>query len=184
MATAVASVARVWPRLRGLALVALALALAAALAGYQPLDPSLNVAAAGPVANPLGPLGAVVADLLLQGLGLAALVPVAVLLGRGGRLLAGGALTRPRLRLLAGLLAMLLAALALALGWPPSWLPLLPAGPGGLLGWALAAPATAGLAQLPPLSIAPAALAAGVAGGLAALLTLVAGGLRGAGRVP
>lgn len=178
-AAAAASGWRVWPRLRGLAALGLGAGLAAALAGYAPGDPSLNVAAPGPVANPLGAAGAVSADLLLQALGLAALVPVAILLAQGGRLLAGGAITRPRWRLLAGLAATLLAALALALGVAPELVAQLPAGPGGALGQGLAGAAGRALALLPtapPLD--PAAIAAGLAGLLALGMTLFAGGLR------
>ncbi|MFN3288752.1 MAG: DNA translocase FtsK 4TM domain-containing protein, partial [Sphingomonadaceae bacterium] len=179
MAAAAASGLRVWPRLRGLAVLGLGAGLAAALAGYVPGDPSLNVAAPGPVANPLGAAGAVSADLLLQALGLAALVPVAILLAQGGRLLAGGAITRPRWRLLAGLAATLLAALALALGVAPGLLAQLPAGAGGALGQGLAGAAGRALALLPAApALDPAAIAAGLAGLLALGLTLFAGGLR------
>src|SRR3546814_4309173 len=58
----------------GVVLVALAAALAVALVGFDAADPSLNtagVASGRPVLNPLGYAGAVVADLLLQSLGLA-----------------------------------------------------------------------------------------------------------------
>ena len=178
MATAVGFVERARPRLAGLLLLAPGLALAAALAGYAPGDPSLNVAAPGPVGNPLGPLGAVVADLLLQALGLAALVPVAVVLGQGGRLLAGGRLPRRGWRGPAALAALLLAALALALGLDAGSMPLLPAGPGGAIGGALAGLAARGLELVPPGMPRPALLAAGLAGALALLLALFAGGLR------
>jgi len=56
----------------GLSLTITGLLLAVALLGYNPADPSLNAATAGPIANPLGVAGAWIADLGLQSLGLAA----------------------------------------------------------------------------------------------------------------
>jgi S-DNA-T family DNA segregation ATPase FtsK/SpoIIIE len=47
-------------------LIASALLLLAALVSYRPSDPALNTAAAGPVANWLGPAGAFASDLLLS----------------------------------------------------------------------------------------------------------------------
>lgn len=52
--------------------VAAVIALGVALAGYSPQDPTWNVEAADPVTNPLGPMGANIADMLMQTLGLAA----------------------------------------------------------------------------------------------------------------
>jgi S-DNA-T family DNA segregation ATPase FtsK/SpoIIIE len=57
--------------LTGLALGMLGLALLVALATYDPRDPSLNTATSRHPANLAGPVGAVAADLLLQGFGLA-----------------------------------------------------------------------------------------------------------------
>ncbi len=62
----------------GLALLALALIVAVALWGYDPNDPSLNHATAGPSSNPLGIFGASIADVLEQTLGLAAWLVVLV----------------------------------------------------------------------------------------------------------
>ena len=68
-------------RAGGLALIALAVLIGAALAGYDARDPSLNLATRAAVSNPLGARGAVLADLLYQFFGVAswllALVPVA-----------------------------------------------------------------------------------------------------------
>ena len=64
----------------GILLAMMGLALLIALATYNPLDPSLNTATARHAANLAGQGGAIVADLLLQGFGLAgALVGLAML---------------------------------------------------------------------------------------------------------
>ncbi len=62
----------------GLALLAAALVVAVALWGYDPNDPSLNHATAGPSTNPLGVFGASIADVLEQTLGLAAWLVVLI----------------------------------------------------------------------------------------------------------
>ena len=62
-------------RLAGFAamlVAAAAIVLGAVLLTYDPHDPSLNTATASPARNLLGPTGATVADLLLQGFGAAA----------------------------------------------------------------------------------------------------------------
>src|SRR5581483_2534252 len=67
--------------LSGLALILLALVLALALATWSVKDPSLSHATNAPIRNMLGMPGAVVADLLMQLLGLAAIalmLPIAV----------------------------------------------------------------------------------------------------------
>lgn len=58
----------------GLGLIAVAGALIVMLAGYDPADPSWNSATDAVVANPLGPIGAGLADLALQTFGLAILL--------------------------------------------------------------------------------------------------------------
>jgi S-DNA-T family DNA segregation ATPase FtsK/SpoIIIE len=63
----------------GLCLLAVALVVAVALWGYDPNDPSLNHAIAGPSTNPLGRFGASMADLLQQTLGLAGWLIVLIL---------------------------------------------------------------------------------------------------------
>ncbi len=109
----------------GLAVVTVALALAAILATYAAEDPSFNtaVAAAAPVHNMLGAPGAVIADVLLQLIGLAAWLPVLALLAWGGRLLvAGRSLDRMWLRGLLLVCGLLLMAIGLAgLPVPNSW---------------------------------------------------------------
>ena len=59
----------------GLILALAGMALLLALAFYDPRDPSLNTATARHVANLAGPPGAIVADLALQGFGLAGALP-------------------------------------------------------------------------------------------------------------
>ena len=54
--------------------------------GYQPGDRSWNLAGDGAVVNPTGRIGAVIADVLLQSLWLAAALPILVMLAWGLRL--------------------------------------------------------------------------------------------------
>jgi S-DNA-T family DNA segregation ATPase FtsK/SpoIIIE len=70
-------------RLRGGLTAALGGALALALASWRPDDPSLDVSASGAPGNLLGGAGAVVADLCMQSLGLAAWVLAGLLLVLG-----------------------------------------------------------------------------------------------------
>jgi S-DNA-T family DNA segregation ATPase FtsK/SpoIIIE len=73
------ALARAAVRVAGVAGLAVALALALALGFHDPADPSWNQATAAAVTNPLGGVGAVVSDLLLQLFGFAAwLVPATV----------------------------------------------------------------------------------------------------------
>ena len=91
--------------LGGLALLALAAVLAVALATWSVQDPSLSHATNAPVRNMLGVSGAIVADLLIQLLGVASLalvVPVAIW---GWRLATHRPMQRERFRLLFWLLA-------------------------------------------------------------------------------
>ncbi|MBI1776770.1 MAG: DNA translocase FtsK 4TM domain-containing protein [Proteobacteria bacterium] len=150
--------------LAGLALVGLTGFLAGALIGYQPGDRSWNVAADGPVANPLGRIGAIIADVLLQSLGLAAILPVVVALAWGVRLMVHRPVGRASLRLTALPIAILAAAASLSpLPAPPLWMA--PVGLGGaagqlihanLVGWV---PPIAGIAAQSLLSL----IGAGVA---------------------
>src|SRR5690349_10136010 len=59
----------------GLGLGLLGLALLVSLASYDPRDPSLNTASVAQARNLAGPLGAIIADALLQGFGLAGALP-------------------------------------------------------------------------------------------------------------
>jgi S-DNA-T family DNA segregation ATPase FtsK/SpoIIIE len=120
-------------QLAGLALLALAAILAAALIGFDSRDPSFNNATDGPVLNPLGRLGATTADLLYQLFGIAAwLLPVAFT-SWGLRLATRKALTWSWLPVLALPLALLaLSGFLGSLPHPASWP--IPTGLGGLVG--------------------------------------------------
>jgi S-DNA-T family DNA segregation ATPase FtsK/SpoIIIE len=120
----------------GLGLSLAGLAMLVALAGYAPSDPSLNTAAGGLVRNPAGPPGAIFADAMLQGFGLAAAVPPLAMLAWAWRLVSHrgvGALPW-RLAALLGLLPTLSAALA---PLPAPGIAHLAAGLGGAGGTAL-----------------------------------------------
>jgi DNA segregation ATPase FtsK/SpoIIIE, S-DNA-T family len=117
----------------GFLLLAASVLLALALISFDRNDPSWNHAVDATPHNALGPLGAVLADLLLQSLGAAsALVPV-ILLYWSVRLLLGRGLAWFWLRLQLVPLALGFAALALApLPAPRAW-PIV-SGLGGVLG--------------------------------------------------
>ncbi|MFT8676279.1 MAG: DNA translocase FtsK 4TM domain-containing protein, partial [Acetobacter sp.] len=145
----------------GLVLCGLACALLAALVTYNPADPSFNTATSQPPTNLLGTVGATVADSLLQGLGLGAVLPALVLVAWGWRFLSHRVLdfeSWPLLALRMGAIvcllpvcSALLAAIRLlftalpALGWPTQ------AGIGGGLGRSIAqASIAAGMAAIGP----------------------------------
>ena len=85
--------------LGGLALILVATLLALALATWSVQDPSLSHATNAPVRNVLGVSGAIVADLLIQLLGVAALVLVLPIAIWGWRLATHRPLQRERIRL-------------------------------------------------------------------------------------
>ena len=109
-------------RARGGLAAAAGVALAVALATWNVSDPSFNASAAAAPRNLLGAAGATLADLLLQGLGLAGALTALLLLVLGLSRLAGPApeagRTALRLRALAGVLAMV--GLAALLAWAPT----------------------------------------------------------------
>jgi DNA segregation ATPase FtsK/SpoIIIE, S-DNA-T family len=117
----------------GTALLSLAMMGALALATWSVRDPSLSHATDAPAHNLLGLPGAVIADLLMQLLGLgsiALLLPIAVW---GYRLLGHRPPSRERLRVLLWLsAAALTAAFASCLPRSPHWP--LPSGLGGVIG--------------------------------------------------
>ncbi|HUZ63375.1 MAG TPA: DNA translocase FtsK 4TM domain-containing protein [Acetobacteraceae bacterium] len=127
--------------LGGLALGLVGLALLLALVSYHAHDPSFDTASGAPVRNLAGPAGAVLADLLLQGFGIAGALPALVLLAWGWRLGARRGLGSVPLRIAATLLALPALAAALtalpirvaghALLWPAA------SGLGGAAGRAL-----------------------------------------------
>jgi S-DNA-T family DNA segregation ATPase FtsK/SpoIIIE len=126
--------------LGGLALIALAVLLALALATWSVQDPSLSHATNKPVHNVLGQGGAIVADLLTQLFGIAALALVLPVAIWGWRLATHRALRRERIRFAFWILGALLAAgCAAALPRSAAWP--LPAGLGGVVGdWVLRLP--------------------------------------------
>jgi S-DNA-T family DNA segregation ATPase FtsK/SpoIIIE len=158
--------------LGGIALIGLAGALAVALAGYAPSDPSLNAAGPGVVANPLGYPGALVADLLLQSLGAASVLLVLIPAIWGWRILRHERIGRWPLRLVLLPTALVLATAALAVVPPPATWPLR-AGLGGFLGPLLLSPAGAVAPMLAPVGgLLPVAVVSGllaVAAGIAAV---------------
>ncbi|POF32813.1 FtsK/SpoIIIE family DNA translocase [Roseibium marinum] len=117
----------------GLGIIAIAAMLAAALATWSVSDPSLNHATGGQVRNALGTPGAVLADIVMQTIGLATAVFLIPLVLWGWRLLTGHDLGIGRKRLFywvvgSGLAAGALAALPVPESWP------LPTGLGGFFG--------------------------------------------------
>jgi len=117
----------------GVLLVFASLLLAVALASFDHNDPSPNHAIDGPTANIAGPIGAAVADLLMQAVGLAAALLPAVLLAWAFRMLLNRGVTQLTLRSALLLPLLVLGAIALNLiprgaHWP------IPAGLGGIVG--------------------------------------------------
>ena len=122
--------------LAGVLLGLAAITLLLALASYDPIDPSLDTASGAAVHNLAGPVGAWLADFLLQGFGFAALLPGAAMLawawrvgsqrglGRMSLRFTGAAIALPALAAVFGGLALPAGALA----WPVA------AGPGGAIG--------------------------------------------------
>jgi S-DNA-T family DNA segregation ATPase FtsK/SpoIIIE len=172
--------------LTGLALGLLGIALLVALACYDPRDPSLNTATARPTTNLAGPVGAMLADLLLQGFGLAGALPGAAMICWAWRIASRRGLGSAAARVAALLLALPLLAAALAgMPAPPGFAWPTVAGLGGAIGRLMA---SGGLAMgrdiLGPVGVAM-VWTIGVA--LALVLTLLALGLssgewRAAGR--
>ncbi len=115
----------------GLLLFAVTCAALVALVTHHADDASLNNANGREVANLLGPLGAVAADLLLQTFGIAALVFLAPPAFWGLRALFGKNLHYAMLRLVAWPLGTLAVAAGLGLFPAPANLP---AGVGGMIG--------------------------------------------------
>ncbi len=124
--------------LGGLALGLCGVALLVALASYNPRDPSLNTATSVHVTNLVGPAGAVLSDLLLQGFGLAGALPGIAMLAWAWRIAMRRGLGRVSVRLGATLLA--LPVLGAALGTLP-----VGAGMAGPVDGGLAWPTSAGL---------------------------------------
>jgi len=101
----------------GLLIMLLGLAIALALATYDPTDPAPNKAvadAARPVTNLLGVAGAYLSDVLLFTLGVAAYLIAAIAVGWGFSVLRHRPPTRWAMRVLLGMVSVLLTAVALA----------------------------------------------------------------------
>ncbi|MBU6164875.1 MAG: DNA translocase FtsK 4TM domain-containing protein [Alphaproteobacteria bacterium] len=135
-------------------IAAAGVALALALLSYAPGDPSFNTATARAAGNLIGPLGAHLADLLLQLAGWPMLLLAPAMLIAGWRVATAAAV--PGLRMAGGTLAGALAVSGAAGGLD---LPALgaPAGLGGLAGQGIAALATA-IETLPGLETIAAGL--------------------------
>jgi S-DNA-T family DNA segregation ATPase FtsK/SpoIIIE len=125
--------------LGGLALGLFGLAFLVALASYNPSDPSLNTATAQPARNLAGPVGAVLADLILQGFGIAGALPGLAMLAWAWRIASRRGLGSIAARMAITGLAMPTLGAALeavprlrVLAWPTL------AGPGGAVGRSLA----------------------------------------------
>lgn len=152
------------PKLLGVLLIGGGLFLFASLVSYNSGDPSLNRATAEAVHNMGGTAGAVLADLLLQVLGVASLLAVALLLAWGWRLLRGETLTWLPVRLSGFFAGLFACALFLAhISAPSSWP--IASGLGGAMG-------AMGKAALTPLL--PQWLQAALAFALMVPLTLLA----------
>jgi S-DNA-T family DNA segregation ATPase FtsK/SpoIIIE len=115
-------------RLRGGLCAAFGAALIASLATYNVSDPSWNNASLAPATNVLGGFGAVLADVWLQSLGvaawIAAVVMVALGVSRAGAKDPRGDRLRLRLRAAAGAGGVLLLAVVLSAPNPPAAWPL------------------------------------------------------------
>ena len=170
-------------RLAGLGamvLAAAAVALLAMLSTYDPQDPSLNTATARGARNLFGAPGAVAADFMLQGFGVAAALPGVALLAWAWRLgVAGGGGRSSALWRMIALLAALpvlsaaLSAGAALLGTSPNWPAA--AGPGGAAGLIVSGDAM--LAGRGLMGQAGGAVVSGLLSVLALVLVLLALGL-------
>jgi S-DNA-T family DNA segregation ATPase FtsK/SpoIIIE len=132
-----AAIRRRLAELLALVLVIAGLVASISLATYDPADPSWSTATARETANLAGPFGAHLADMLLQGVGFAAWLPVLCLMTWAWRLATQRGLSPFVLRLACLLAALPLAAASLALLPLPAGLPA-HAGPAGAAGPALA----------------------------------------------
>ena len=117
----------------GLALIAAAAAVLAALASYTPGDPSFNSTGGGDSRNLLGVGGAHGADIMVQALGAAAVAPVLIIAAWGWRMVRKSGVSIVWARLAALLAAMAFLALGLAALPRPGMFPLV-SGSGGVSG--------------------------------------------------
>src|SRR6202035_85196 len=122
--------------LAGLGLLALAGGTAAALATWSVQDPSFSHATSRPIHNIAGYTGAISADLLMQILGLGAIMLILPIAVWGWRMLTHRTFDREALRLGCWMLCTILAA-GFASCWPHGGAWPLPTGLGGVVGDAL-----------------------------------------------
>jgi S-DNA-T family DNA segregation ATPase FtsK/SpoIIIE len=159
--------------LAGLGLVTLAGAAAASLVTWSVQDPSLSHATSRPIRNIAGYTGAISADLLMQILGLGAIMLILPIAVWGWRMLTHRTFDREALRLGCWILCTVLAA-GFASCWPRGGTWPLPTGLGGVVGDALV--------RAPAVVFGPPgflySLVLGIIFGAATLATfLVAGGM-------
>jgi len=106
----------------GLFLGACAIMLALILASYTPGDPSWNSASGHEVQNIMGPIGAYMADIMVQSFGLACVVPVLVLFSWAWRITSKQMVSNLWMRLVILCSAAFLLAIALnAIPTPDAW---------------------------------------------------------------
>jgi DNA segregation ATPase FtsK/SpoIIIE, S-DNA-T family len=120
----------------GLGLIALSGVAAAALMTWSVQDPSLSHATSRPIRNILGYPGAIGADLLMQILGLGAIMLILLIAVWGWRMLTHRTFDREALRLGCWILCTVIAA-GFASCWPHGGAWPLPTGLGGVVGDAL-----------------------------------------------
>ncbi|ANW05151.1 DNA translocase FtsK [Bradyrhizobium icense] len=130
------ALARRLRELAGLSLIALSGVAAAALMTWSVQDPSLSHATSRPIRNVLGYSGAIGADLLMQILGLGAIMLILPVAVWGWRMLTHRAFDREALRLGCWILCTVIAA-GFASCWPRGGAWALPTGLGGVVGDAL-----------------------------------------------
>jgi S-DNA-T family DNA segregation ATPase FtsK/SpoIIIE len=130
------ALARRLRELAGLSLISLSGVAAAALMTWSVQDPSLSHATSRPIRNVLGYPGAIGADLLMQILGLGAIMLILPVAVWGWRMLTHRTFDREALRLGCWILATVIAA-GFASCWPHGGGWALPTGLGGVVGDAL-----------------------------------------------
>jgi DNA segregation ATPase FtsK/SpoIIIE, S-DNA-T family len=137
------ALARRLRELAGLSLIALSTVAAAALMTWSVQDPSLSHATSRAIRNIVGYPGAIGADLLMQILGLGAIMLILPIAVWGWRMLTHRAFDREALRMACWILCTVIAA-GFASCWPHGGSWPLPTGLGGVVGDALVrAPAVA-----------------------------------------
>ncbi len=130
------ALARRLRELAGLSLISLSGVAAAALMTWSVQDPSLSHATSRPIRNVLGYPGAIGADLLMQILGLGAIMLILPIAVWGWRMLTHRTFDREALRLGCWILCTVIAA-GFASCWPHGGAWALPTGLGGVVGDAL-----------------------------------------------